>query len=222
MKSLAPKPMGFRLGRKDRNRWKIYIGYFTCSKRKGGWLRSRWSCWRGGGRRFGLFRLALIAGEPRRHGVGLQQPCGAARIVIAEAFGPRKRPGRAPTRRARRRYPPHCKPIRPGKCAAANNARTPVACPAACASCRSTATRRSGLRTIGEAPRIPKREMRQAYEHDQTRCVGFSRSQSGDADQNKQARERSQIVDFEERIEIDAQREQQQCRPPTKIEARGG
>src|ERR1700726_1959568 len=34
-KSLAAKPIGFRLGRNDRNRWKIYIGHFTCSKRNG-------------------------------------------------------------------------------------------------------------------------------------------------------------------------------------------
>src|SRR5438477_9100580 len=98
MKSLAPKPMGFRNGKKERNRWKKYIP--KCC-------------------RFAILFPEIAAAAPSHNGSvseGGHQAraakwCGLDSIAEVSRFQPCR--GRAPIQPAPNRYPRRCKPIRP-------------------------------------------------------------------------------------------------------------
>src|ERR1700733_15885512 len=72
-----------------------------------------------------------------------------------------------------------------------------------------------GSGPIEETSSIPKQEVRDTQEHDHTRRVAGELLEGRDADQHEETRQRSQIVNLKERIEVDTDREEQerQCHP---------
>jgi hypothetical protein len=63
---------------------------------------------------------------------------------------------------------------------------------------------------IEEASPIPKHEVRDAQEYDQTRRVVPELLESGNADKYEEARQGAQVVDLKKGIEIDPERKEQE------------